>query len=62
MEVNYDEHDGEEIKRNELPKQSGKIMDPDTSLKEQTGNSSMVTEPFSNYSIISKSEKRVRIM
>lgn len=46
---------GEEVKREEYPKQSGKIMEPDTPQKEQTGNSSMVAEPVTKYNITGSS-------
>ncbi len=45
----HDEKDGEEIKRDEQTKQSGKIMYHDNPQKEQTGNSSMVAEPVTKY-------------
>ena len=62
MGVNHDEKDGEEVKTDEIPKQPGKNIESSTPQKEETNCPTMVAEPFSNYSIISKSEKRVRIM
>lgn len=40
---------GEDVKREESPEQSVKIMKSDTPQKEQIGNSSMVAEPVTKY-------------
>jgi len=46
-----DEKDGEDVRHEEQPNQFGKIMEPDTPQKEQTGNSPMVAEPVTKYNI-----------